>query len=55
MAGVFDGPQIRRLLLDEKFFETMSGVEKEGGICFSLWLCLISWRMGSRQIMCRPC
>ena len=34
-AGVFDGPEIRQLLKDKEFIETMNSVEKNGWIAFS--------------------
>ena len=34
-AGVFDRPNIRHLLKDKGFIETMSSVEKNGWIAFS--------------------
>lgn len=33
-AGVFDGPQIRQLMKDEKFIETMSELEKNAWLSF---------------------
>lgn len=33
-AGVFDGPQIRQLIKDERFIETMTELEKNGWLAF---------------------
>jgi len=33
-AGIFDGPQIRKLMTDHKFLDTMSSIEKQAWMAF---------------------